>query len=96
MISSPLYADTIHHFHHPPSTHHRDPAYPRTLYTMSTSTTDRIASVESTLTNVIGQLEQEANLKKQIREALEPIEEVARAAVTEMNKLHSAPASERE
>jgi hypothetical protein len=31
-----------------------------------------------------------------IRESLEPIEEFSRSALTELNKLHSAPASDRE
>ncbi|KAI9637708.1 Translin [Dioszegia hungarica] len=60
----------------------------------ATDNKGRIANVDATLTSVIGQLETEANVKKAIRESLEPIEEFSRSALTELNKLHSAPASD--
>jgi hypothetical protein len=59
------------------------------------ASTSRTASVDSTLTSVISLLETEQNLKKQLREAVEPIEDLARGAATELNRLHSAQASER-
>ncbi|KAK8854533.1 hypothetical protein IAR55_003272 [Kwoniella newhampshirensis] len=57
----------------------------------SDPTPSRAESVSSTLSSVISLLENEQNLKKQIREAVEPIEDLSRAAITELNKLHSAP-----
>jgi hypothetical protein len=53
-------------------------------------------SVDSILTSVISQLETEQNLRKQLREAIDPIDDLARSAATELNRLHSAGASERE
>ncbi|RSH85683.1 hypothetical protein EHS25_003824 [Saitozyma podzolica] len=51
-------------------------------------------SVDSILTSVISQLETEQNLRKQLREAIDPIDDLARSAATELNRLHSAGASE--
>ncbi|KAL7420240.1 Translin-1 [Cryptotrichosporon argae] len=51
-------------------------------------------SVEKTLTDVIALLENEQGLKKTIKEAVDPIEDVVRQATAELNKLHSSPSSQ--
>ncbi|OCF35778.1 hypothetical protein I317_05186 [Kwoniella heveanensis CBS 569] len=60
----------------------------------SSSSTPRTESVGSTLASAIALLENDQNLKKQIREAVEPIDDLSRSAITELNKLHSAPHSQ--
>ncbi|BEI86224.1 hypothetical protein CcaverHIS002_0605110 [Cutaneotrichosporon cavernicola] len=54
------------------------------------------SSVEETLTAAIAQLEAEATLKKSIREAIEPVEDIVRQATAELNRLHSSPATQHE
>ncbi|BEJ17530.1 hypothetical protein CspHIS471_0609310 [Cutaneotrichosporon sp. HIS471] len=54
------------------------------------------SSVEETLTAAIAQLEAEAALKKSIREAIEPVEDIVRQATAELNRLHSSPATQHE
>ncbi|WVQ80031.1 hypothetical protein IAT38_002132 [Cryptococcus sp. DSM 104549] len=54
----------------------------------------RAESVASTLSSAITLLENDQNLKKQIREAVDPIDDFSRAALTELNKLHSVPSSQ--
>ncbi|WWC90385.1 uncharacterized protein L201_005318 [Kwoniella dendrophila CBS 6074] len=61
---------------------------------MSTHTTTRAQTVSETLSSVIELLENDQNLKKQIRESIEPIDDLSRSAITELNKLHSAPFSQ--
>ncbi|WVR09334.1 hypothetical protein IAU60_006400 [Kwoniella sp. DSM 27419] len=60
----------------------------------STSTTPRTESVSSTLASAIALLDNDQNLKKSIREAVEPIDDLSRSAITELNKLHSASPSQ--
>ncbi|ORY32122.1 Translin [Naematelia encephala] len=55
-----------------------------------TDSSDRIKSVDDALTSVIGLLETESTLKKTIRESLEPIDDLHRSALAELNKLHSS------
>ncbi|KAE8541801.1 hypothetical protein D1P53_001974 [Cryptococcus gattii VGV] len=61
----------------------------------SSQPTPRALSVSSTLSSAIASLENDQNLRKQIKEAMEPIEDLARSAWSEINKIHSAPASQR-
>ncbi|KAL0247215.1 hypothetical protein I308_104250 [Cryptococcus tetragattii IND107] len=60
----------------------------------SSEPTPRALSVSSTLSSAIASLENDQNLRKQIKEAMEPIEDLARSAWSEINKIHSAPASQ--
>ncbi|EKC98519.1 hypothetical protein A1Q2_07115 [Trichosporon asahii var. asahii CBS 8904] len=53
-------------------------------------------SVEDTLSSAIAQLEEEAALKKTIKEATEPVEDIVRQATAELNRLHSANVSQHE
>ncbi|WRT68698.1 uncharacterized protein IL334_005678 [Kwoniella shivajii] len=54
----------------------------------------RAQTVSETLSSVIGLLEHDQNLKKAIKESIEPIDDLSRGAITELNKLHSAPFSQ--
>ncbi|WVW85278.1 hypothetical protein I302_107316 [Kwoniella bestiolae CBS 10118] len=58
------------------------------------ATTSRAQTVSETLSSAIELLENDQNLKKQIRESIEPIDDLSRSATTELNKLHSAPFSQ--
>ncbi|EIW68301.1 hypothetical protein TREMEDRAFT_63473 [Tremella mesenterica DSM 1558] len=59
-----------------------------------TAVKDQRRSVEESLTQAITSLEAEQSLKKTIREAVDPLDDVARSALSELNLLHSIPSSE--
>ncbi|RSH88547.1 uncharacterized protein EHS24_001092 [Apiotrichum porosum] len=54
------------------------------------------ASVEATLAAAITQMEADATLRKTVKEATEPIEEITRQATAELNRLHSASSDKHE
>ncbi|WVN86142.1 uncharacterized protein L203_101303 [Cryptococcus depauperatus CBS 7841] len=54
----------------------------------------RAQTVADTLSSAINSLENDQNLRKQIKEASEPIEDLARLAWSEVNKVHSASSSQ--
>ncbi|KAK1921017.1 Translin [Papiliotrema laurentii] len=57
------------------------------------ASSSRAQSVDEALTAVIASLEKEQDLKKSLKEALEPVDEVIRTATAEIHRLHSAPSS---
>ncbi|KAK6910989.1 hypothetical protein L486_05240 [Kwoniella mangroviensis CBS 10435] len=61
---------------------------------VETASSSRAQTVSETLSSAIELLENDQNLKKQIRESMEPIDDLSRSATTELNKLHSAPFSQ--
>ncbi|WWC93257.1 hypothetical protein V866_000090 [Kwoniella sp. B9012] len=61
---------------------------------VETASSSRAQTVSETLSSAIELLENDQNLKKQIRESIEPIDDLSRSATTELNKLHSAPFSQ--
>ncbi|ODN83500.1 hypothetical protein L202_01634 [Cryptococcus amylolentus CBS 6039] len=54
----------------------------------------RTESVSNTLASAIANLEKDQELRKQVKESLEPIEDLARSAWSTVNKIHSAPSTQ--
>ncbi|KAK4689191.1 GPI ethanolamine phosphate transferase 2/3 subunit F, partial [Tremellales sp. Uapishka_1] len=54
----------------------------------------RTESVDNALTSVISLLEEDQNLRKTLKEAVEPLEEISRTAAAELMRLHSTNASQ--